>query len=83
METNEEYAKRVNGLSDDELRELILDDACPYEPDRDGPTPMGMYHCPLCGEMVLAGCPHPKQPSEEDWEELRKLSQEVDDEEIF
>ena len=21
--------------------------------------PMGMFHCPYCGEMVLAGVPHP------------------------
>lgn len=22
-------------------------------------APIGMFHCPLCGEMVLAGMPHP------------------------
>ena len=21
--------------------------------------PIGMYHCPCCGAIVLAGCPHP------------------------
>lgn len=22
-------------------------------------APIGMLHCPICGEMVLAGAPHP------------------------
>jgi hypothetical protein len=22
-------------------------------------VPIGMFHCPECGEMVLAGVPHP------------------------
>jgi hypothetical protein len=27
-------------------------------------APIGMFHCPECGEMVVAGLPHP------DWEEI-------------
>lgn len=34
---------------------------CPFDPsdDRYIDAPIGMFHCPLCGEMVLAGMPHP------------------------
>lgn len=24
-----------------------------------GPVPLGQYHCPACGSMVVAGVPHP------------------------
>lgn len=27
--------------------------------------PIGMYHCPECGEMVIAGFPHPEEDSNE------------------
>lgn len=31
---------------------------CPFTPETvEGP--IGMFHCPECGEMVLAGYPHP------------------------
>lgn len=31
---------------------------CPYDPTKvEGSS--GMYHCPLCGEMVMAGTAHP------------------------
>lgn len=34
---------------------------CPFDPSDDLyiNAPIGMFHCPLCGEMVLAGMPHP------------------------
>lgn len=32
---------------------------CSHDPRQFAKTPMGMYHCPECGEMVIAGCPHP------------------------
>ena len=31
---------------------------CPHDP-RETTGPVGMYHCPECGEMVLAGMEHP------------------------
>jgi hypothetical protein len=34
----------------------------PYDPMvivANGPVPLGMYHCPYCGTMVIAGLPHP------------------------
>lgn len=32
---------------------------CPHDPMIYAGEPIGMYHCPECGEMVAAGCPHP------------------------
>lgn len=32
--------------------------SCPHDP-RQTFGPIGMYHCPDCGAMVLAGVPHP------------------------
>ena len=33
--------------------------SCAYDPEALRGLPLGMFHCPLCGEMVVAGCPHP------------------------
>jgi hypothetical protein len=32
---------------------------CAYDPRPLLGQPIGMFHCPECGEMVLAGLPHP------------------------
>ena len=32
---------------------------CAEKPERLIGEPMGMYHCPDCGAMILAGIPHP------------------------
>ena len=55
-----EMARRVNALSDLEIEELIKKDACPFEPEWLIGEPMGQFHCMVCGEMVLAGLPHPR-----------------------
>jgi hypothetical protein len=31
----------------------------PWEPQQLVGVPLGQYHCPYCGAMVLAGVPHP------------------------
>ena len=31
---------------------------CPYDPKDTADQPMGMYHCPLCGNVVVAGMDH-------------------------
>lgn len=31
----------------------------PWDPQQMVDVPMGMYHCPYCGSMVVAGIPHP------------------------
>jgi hypothetical protein len=39
----------------------------PWEPQQLVGAPLGQYHCRWCGEMVVAGVPHPdfrKEPSE-------------------
>ncbi len=35
---------------------------CPYDPSGLIGVPLGQFHCPYCGDMVVAGLPHP--PSE-------------------
>ena len=32
--------------------------SCPYDPMLLKGAPIGMFHCPECGEMILAGVPH-------------------------
>lgn len=32
---------------------------CEHDPKTQSYAPIGMYHCPECGVMVLAGLPHP------------------------
>lgn len=31
----------------------------PWEPQQLIGVPLGQYHCPYCGAMVVAGCSHP------------------------
>lgn len=38
----------------------------PYDPLLMTGQPIGMYHCPYCGAMVVAGMAHPDYPDEED-----------------
>lgn len=33
---------------------------CTHEPREMNGMPIGQYHCPDCGVMVLAGLPHPE-----------------------
>lgn len=37
----------------------VIPTTCTYDPKTAKGAPLGMYHCPLCGEMVLAGAEHP------------------------
>lgn len=32
---------------------------CDEKPEKLRGMPLGMYHCPDCGAMVIAGVPHP------------------------
>ncbi|HLF13223.1 MAG TPA: hypothetical protein VJA26_18640 [Gammaproteobacteria bacterium] len=45
---------------------------CPHDPRALAGAPIGMYHCPECGEMVLAGLAH---PTDEDYREEREAMQ--------
>lgn len=42
----------------DEVSELYPAN-CAEKPEKLQGAPIGMYHCPDCGAMVLAGLPHP------------------------
>jgi hypothetical protein len=33
---------------------------CQFDPMIYKDAPIGMLHCPWCGEIILAGVPHPK-----------------------
>jgi hypothetical protein len=45
--------------------ELIGD--CPHDPRELKGEPIGQYHCPVCGEVVIAGLPHePKKEEDSD-----------------
>ena len=50
--------------------------SCPEKPEELLGAPIGQYHCPYCGMMLIAGFPHPK-PSEDNpcytelWEKLK------------
>lgn len=41
---------------------------CPEDPLELAGQPIGMYHCPYCGMMVMAAMPHlsPSAPAEQD-----------------
>ena len=45
---------------------------CPYNPVEMAGKPIGMYHCPECGEMVIAGVGHP------DYSVLEEMEKEDD-----
>jgi hypothetical protein len=50
--------RRIRAMTKQEKHELVKQDKCPFEPEHLKEVPMGMFHCPVCGEMVLAGLPH-------------------------
>lgn len=52
--------KFCNSLSDDQLfNDWFLKGKCPRKHEHLVDVPIGMFHCEVCGMMVLAGCPHP------------------------
>jgi hypothetical protein len=52
---------RINAMSVEEQDALVAADQCPFESEHLIGVPMGMDHCPLCGEMYVAGFTHPRQ----------------------
>ena len=47
-----------------------IPDHCSHDPRQLKGYPIGMYHCPECGEMCLAGIAHPRPISDEELERL-------------
>lgn len=43
---------------DDVKVEALVPASCSHNPEKTAGA-IGMYHCPECGAMVLAGYPHP------------------------
>lgn len=52
--------QRINDMPDNEIEGLLAFDLCPFEPQWMIGVPLGMFHCDCCGEMVVAGCEHPR-----------------------
>ena len=78
LEHRQEYNRKVQGINrmpTGQLEQLIKDGKCPYPCEHMFGVPIGMHHCPLCGEMVIAGVPHPSPLSEVDEEELTRLAE--------
>jgi hypothetical protein len=55
-----EMVQRVNSLMNEELIKLVESDQCPFEPEHLKEVPLGMFHCPICEKMVVAGISHPR-----------------------
>ncbi len=51
--------KLICGRCYDEV-DILYAPICKEKPEELAGAPLGMYHCPDCGAMVLAGVPHPK-----------------------
>lgn len=51
---------RINAMPNNELEGLIAFDLCPFEPEHMKEVPLGMFRCPCCIDMVVAGLPHPR-----------------------
>lgn len=47
---------------------------CPHDPRELAGQPIGMYHCPECGEMVVAGIPHPAEIADEEYAEAMRAA---------
>lgn len=56
---------RINAMSNEEVDRLVAADQCPFEPEHLIGVPMGMFHCEVCGEMVVAGFPHGRRADSE------------------
>ncbi len=55
------------------MDKVVKKERCKYDPTAMAGMPIGMFHCPECGEMVLAGLPHP------DWDVLEGENPEIQD----
>lgn len=51
--------KTMCGRCYDEVEETFAP-TCAEKPEELLGEPIGMYHCPDCGAMVIAGVPHPE-----------------------
>lgn len=68
-------AARVAAMDGERVQWLITQDRCPYEPQHLQDVALGMFHCPLCGEMLIAGMGHPRA-ADEDYADLDRSNAE-------
>jgi len=64
----EEYNQRIQEISDmdpKDLDKMLREGKCPVPTELLKGVPLGMYHCELCGTMVIAGFPH--GPMDPEW----------------
>lgn len=53
-----EKAKEINEMSEEELCRRLISGVCPNPIEHLVGFPIGMFHCELCGTMVIPGCHH-------------------------
>lgn len=51
--------RRIKAMDGNYLAWSVTMGCCPYEPEHFKGEPIGQFHCPVCGEMILAGFTHP------------------------
>lgn len=61
LEAYNAMVRRINAMPAEEVTALVNADQCPFEPEHMVGVAMGMFHCDVCGEMVVAGAPHPRR----------------------
>lgn len=70
----EKYHISMRTLGDDKMRLFVyriymnVEGECFEHPEMLTGAPIGMYHCPGCGFMVIAGVPHPTKAQIEEFE---------------
>jgi hypothetical protein len=70
----EKYHVSMRTLGDEKMRLFVYrvymntEGECFEHPEMLAGAPIGMYHCPYCGFMVVAGVPHPTKAQIEEFE---------------
>lgn len=58
LEKANENVRAINALTKEQLFDLFKQGKCPYEPEHLIGEPLGMFHCEVCGMMIVAGLVH-------------------------
>lgn len=51
--------------------------SCTFDPTVYAGAPIGMFHCPDCGEMVIAGLAHPETVDQQEYPEENRYGHNV------
>ena len=82
----QQHMEDLNTMSHDELATLVSDDKCPYKPELLTGLPIGMHHCPVCTDMVVAGIKHHRRSdmpfTDEELTELAEAGSDVDQKDV-